>query len=68
MDDCCSEEQLPRYEVRQQPGGRWAVIDTLTSLPAATDGRDLVGLDRQDAEDIARELNSSEADGVDPLI
>ncbi|WP_245306932.1 MULTISPECIES: hypothetical protein [unclassified Rhizobium] len=44
------------------------IIDTLTSLPAASDGRDFVGLSKRDAEDIARELNLSVAQGRDPLI
>ncbi|MDM9622503.1 hypothetical protein [Rhizobium sp. S96] len=64
----CRSENLPRYEVFQEFPGRWAVMDTMTSLPAATDGRDLVGLTKQDAEDIAKELNSSDAQGLDPLI
>ncbi|MBW9117573.1 hypothetical protein JNB88_28530 [Rhizobium cauense] len=61
-------ENLPRYEVHQEPRGGWMIVDTLTSLPAATDGRDLIGLAREDAEDIAHELNLGEAQGRDPLI
>lgn len=46
-----------RYEVRQERNGLWAVIDEVTGLPAASDGRDLTGLDREDARDIADVLN-----------
>jgi hypothetical protein len=67
-DEPCPSEDLPRYEIRQELRGRWTIIDTLTSLPAATDGRDFVGLSKRDAEDIARELNLSVAQGRDPLI
>ncbi|WP_028746564.1 hypothetical protein [Rhizobium mesoamericanum] len=67
-DEPCPSEDLPRYEVRQGRRGGWTIIDTLTSLPAATNGRDFVGLSKKDAEDIARELNLSVAQGRDPLI
>ncbi|KWV51628.1 MULTISPECIES: hypothetical protein [Rhizobium] len=67
-DEACPSEDLPRYEIRQEPRGRWTIVDTLTSLPAATDGRDFVGLSKRDAEDIARELNLAAAEGRDPLI
>ncbi|QFY61047.1 hypothetical protein FZ934_11860 [Rhizobium grahamii] len=65
---CDEPEELPRYQVRREMPGGWSVIDTFTSLPAATDGRDLVGLSKQDAEDIAAELNDSAAEGRDPLV
>jgi|UPI00055A5075 hypothetical protein len=61
-------EDLPRYEIRAETTGRWTVVDTLTLLPAATDGRDLTGLAKEDARDIADELNRSCAEGRDPLI
>ncbi|MDP9812091.1 hypothetical protein J2W42_004961 [Rhizobium tibeticum] len=67
-DEPCPFEDLPRYEIRQEPRGGWTIVDTLTSLPAATDGRDFVGLTKRDAEDIARELNLSAAQGRDPLL
>ena len=63
----CSEE-LPRYEIRPETNGRWTVVDTLTLLPAATDGRDFIGLAKEDARDIADELNRSYREGRDPLI
>jgi hypothetical protein len=65
---CCDPEEPPRYAVQREPSGSWMVVDSLTLLPAATDGRDLVGLAKEDAQDIARELNSSVAEGRDPLI
>lgn len=67
-DETCAPDDLPRYEICQEPRGGWTIVDTLTSLPAATDGRDFVGLSKRDAEDIARELNLSAAEGRDPLI
>jgi hypothetical protein len=47
----------PRYGVRQEKDGTWTVLDVITRLPAASDGRDLTGLDRDDAKDIADALN-----------
>lgn len=55
-------ESEARYECRQQDGD-WAVVDRLTSLPAATNGRDLSGLSQEDARDIADVLNRSATDG-----
>ncbi|TCL90316.1 hypothetical protein C8J38_10832 [Rhizobium sp. PP-WC-2G-219] len=46
-----------RYGVRQERSGGWTVIDEVTGLPAASDGRDLTGLEREDARDIAEVLN-----------
>jgi hypothetical protein len=47
----------------------WSIIDLFTSLPAATNGKDLAGLEREDAEDIARELNRSLIEGKgSPLV
>ncbi|MEA3533811.1 hypothetical protein [Rhizobium sp. CC-YZS058] len=57
-----------RYAVRRQHGDRFAVIDEQTGLPAASDGRDLVGLAREDAEDIADVLNRSEDSRSSPLV
>ena len=47
----------PRYELRQERNGTWTVMDVITHLPAASDGRDLAGLDRDDAHDIMEALN-----------
>lgn len=47
----------PRYSLRQEPDGTWTVVDTITGLPAASDGRDLTGLEHDDARDIADALN-----------
>ncbi len=57
-----------RYAVRRQDGERFAVIDDQTGLPAASDGRDLVGLDREDAQDIADVLNRGEQIRRNPLV
>ncbi|KQS64430.1 hypothetical protein ASG39_10685 [Rhizobium sp. Leaf371] len=46
-----------RYGVRQERSGVWTVVDEMTGLPAASDGRDLTGLEKQDARDIAEVLN-----------
>ena len=47
----------------------WSVIDTLSGLPAASNGRDFVGLRKSDAKDIADELNRCESEGADsPLL
>ena len=47
----------PRYSVRQEKNGTWTVLDVITRLPAASDGRDLMGLEHDDAKDIADALN-----------
>lgn len=47
----------PRYSLHQETNGTWTVIDIITRLPAASDGRDLTGLDHDDARDIAEALN-----------
>lgn len=65
---CDHSDELQRYEIRREGPDRWTVVDTLTSLPAATDGREFVGLAKEDARDIADELNRSVAKGRDPLI
>ncbi|OLP62147.1 hypothetical protein BJF93_01500 [Xaviernesmea oryzae] len=58
-----------RYEARQAEDGKWMVMDRLTRLPAATDGRDLVGLSAEDARDIADVLNrSTDERGRSPLL
>ena len=66
--ECDGPDEPLRYEIRREPSGRWTVVDSMTALPAAIDGRDLVGLSREDARDIAEELNRSIAQGRDPLI
>ncbi|WP_438751840.1 hypothetical protein [Pararhizobium sp. O133] len=47
----------PRYGLRQEKNGSWTILDLITRVPAATDGRDLAGLDREDAADIMDVLN-----------
>ncbi len=65
---CDRSEELKRYEARRETPHRWMIVDTLTSLPAASNGRDFTGLSMQDALDITDELNRSIALGRDPLI
>jgi hypothetical protein len=52
-----------RYEVREDIKKTWKIIDTVSSLPAATNGRDLVQLARKDAIDLMRDLNECEERG-----
>lgn len=47
----------PRYGLRQERNGSWTIVDLITRVPAASDGRDLTGLDRDDAKDIMDVLN-----------
>ncbi|HTO34009.1 MAG TPA: hypothetical protein VL202_22960 [Pararhizobium sp.] len=49
----------PRYGLRQEKNGSWTILDVITRVPAATDGRDLTGLDQDDAEDIMDVLNKA---------
>lgn len=59
----------PRYSLRQETNGTWTVVDIITGLPAASDGRDLTGLERDDATDIADALNSDYLAGREsPLV
>lgn len=59
----------PRYDLRQEKDGTWTVLDVITRLPAASDGRDLTGLDRNDARDIADTLNRDDRAGrKSPLV
>lgn len=61
--------QENRYEIRQESNGCWTVLDVLTGLPAASDGRDLTGLGKDDARDIAYALNEDVARHRDsPLV
>jgi hypothetical protein len=58
-----------RYEATPDADGAWRVVDLLTGMPAASNGRDFVRLARRDAEDIAQELNACERDGLpSPLL
>lgn len=59
----------PRYDLRQEKNGSWTVIDIFTGVPAASDGRDLTGLDREDASDIMTALNRDHLTGrKSPLV
>lgn len=58
-----------RYQVRTDVDETWQIVDTLSGLPAATDGRDLVQLTRMDADEVAKELNECEEAGREsPLL
>jgi hypothetical protein len=58
-----------RYEVHPDSTCTWQIVDCLTGLPAASNGRDLVQLSKTDAKDIADELNSCEEEGrPNPLL
>jgi hypothetical protein len=58
-----------RYQALQDVDGSWQVIDTVTGLPAASNGRDLVKLLKRDAKELAEELESCERQGgASPLL
>jgi hypothetical protein len=58
-----------RYAAEKIDRDRWVIIDTHTGQPAASDGKDLTGLDETDAHDIATLLNDSDRSGSpSPLI
>jgi hypothetical protein len=57
------EDQLNRYQAEADIEGTWRVTDCMTGLPAASNGKDLIRLAKQDAQDLARELNDSEREG-----
>ena len=46
---------LTRYEARPETGSKWMVADTFTDVPAASNGRVLVMLRKEDARDMAAE-------------
>jgi hypothetical protein len=57
-----------RYQARRDMAhrGLWQVTDTLTGLPAASDGKDFVNLSRSDARDIADALETYLNEGKEP--
>jgi hypothetical protein len=59
---------MPRYEVVSD-SRMWSVIDSLSGVPASSNGRDFVGLRKSDAKDLAEELNRCETEGFgSPLL
>jgi len=52
-----------RYEARLDRDGTWMVADSFTDLPAASNGRDLVMLRKDDANEMAADLNRCETEG-----
>jgi len=58
-----------RYQVTVDAGDTWQVIDTMTNLPAASNGREFVRLGKKDAQYLADELNACGAEGREsPLV
>ena len=58
-----------RYDAVEDPDGTWQVIDLMTGLPAASNGRDFIQLRKADAEELSDELNRFERAGnQSPLI
>lgn len=51
-----------RYQAIPGEDG-WTVMDRLSGLPAASNGRDFIKLRRTDARDISNELNNCEREG-----
>ena len=45
------------HDIRQEEDGTWTVFDIETQMPAVINGVPQVGLDAQDAEDIAEGLD-----------
>lgn len=41
---------MQRFELKQDATGAWSVVDTLTGLPAETNGRPLKGLSLEEAQ------------------
>ena len=41
---------MQRFELRIEPNKKWTVIDNSTGLPAQSGGRELSGLDVEDAQ------------------
>lgn len=46
-----------RYKLHQQPDGMWAVFDTQNNRPAEMGSRTIVGMNRQDAQELVDLLN-----------
>jgi len=57
-----------RYDLRRELNELWTIIDTYTGLPAASDGKDLTGLEFDDARDLLTLLNDSDSRGENPLV
>ena len=51
----------PRYEIREQDGDRWSVIDIFTSKPALVNGARLRDKTKDEAQALADGLNAAEA-------
>ena len=41
---------MQRFELKQEPEGSWAVIDSLKGLPIEAEGKQLKGLDLEEAQ------------------
>jgi hypothetical protein len=62
------QKGLPKYEVVSN-SPMLSVIDSLSDVPASSNGRDFVGLRKSVAKDLAEELDRCETEGVgSPLL
>ena len=60
--------EQPRYKISPGEEG-WTVMDMLSGLPAASNGRDFIKLRKADAREISDELNNCEKEGApSPLL
>jgi hypothetical protein len=50
-----------RYEIKQQPDGKWAVYDVSTGLPAMVHGYFTIDLSREQADYLVDRLNRQDA-------
>jgi hypothetical protein len=50
-----------RYKSRQAPTGTWTVNDARTGRPAEMGSRTIIGMNQQDAEELADLLNGLNA-------
>ncbi len=57
-----------KFALVQQGHGKWMILDTHTDLPAASNGKELVDLDFDDARDIADMLNVEFRANRNPLV
>ena len=69
-----NSEEVPqvddrRYRAERVDDNSWRVIDQITGVVAASDGRDMAEMCEEDARDLANELNHCEEIGLpSPLL
>ena len=54
----------PRFEMRPEPDGGWAVIDIFTGKPALVDGVRQIGKEKEAASALVQRLNAFESKGL----